>query len=208
MGITWIDHVVFFGFLAFVVLFGCSFYFKSKGSESFTKANASLPSWLVGMSIFATFVSSISFLAVPGKAFVSNWNPLAFTVALPLAAWIAVRWFVPFYRRAGEVSAYHHLERRFGAWARTYAVCCYLLTQTARVGSIMYLLGLPLHQLLGWDIREIILVTGAVSTLYTMLGGMEGVVWTDALQSVVLIVGALCCVVAGAGATSGRVCCV
>ena len=77
--------------------------------------------WAVGLSIFGSYVSSISFLANPGKAYgPSNWNAALFAFIMPPAAWIAVRWFVPFYRHTGEVSAYTHLEHRFGAWARTY----------------------------------------------------------------------------------------
>ena len=94
-----------------------------------------------------TYVSSISFLALPGKAFAANWNPFVFSLSLPLATWIAVRWFVPFYRRGGRDSAYEHLEARFGAWARTYAAACYLLTQIARMGTVIYLLALPMHSL-------------------------------------------------------------
>jgi solute:Na+ symporter, SSS family len=190
-----LDVVVLAVYVLGTIGLGCFFMWRSRTTEGFTAAGRRLPGWLVGLSIFGTYVSSISFLAIPGKAFVTNWNPLAFSVALPLAAWIAVRWFVPFYRRSGEISAYHHLEHRFGVWARTYAVVCYLLTQMARMGAIMYLLALPLYHLLGWDLRTIIVITGAATTLYTMLGGIEGVIWTDALQSVVLIAGALCCAV-------------
>src|SRR5690606_15353060 len=117
------------------------------------------------------------------------WNPFVFSLSLPLAAWIAVAWFVPFYRKAGEISAYHHLERRFGAWARTYAVVCYLLTQFARVGTIMFLVALALSPLVGWDVATIILVTGALVTLYTLMGGIEAVIWTDVVQSFVLMGG-------------------
>src|SRR5207249_6404804 len=86
-----------------------------------------LPGWAVGLSLFGTYVSSISFIALPGKAYKSNWNSFVFSLSLPIAAFAAGRWFVPFYRRLGHVSAYEHLEKRFGPWARQYAVICYLL---------------------------------------------------------------------------------
>ena len=73
-----------------------------------------------------------------------------------------MRWFVPFFRRNGDLSAYHHLEQRFGGWARTYAVVCYLLTQIARLGTILFLLALALVPLTGWDIRAIIIGAGLV----------------------------------------------
>lgn len=167
---------------------------KNTSAEQFTSASGRLPGWAVGLSIFGTFVSSISFLALPGKAYGADWNAFVFSLSIPLAAWIAVKWFVPFYRQRGEVSAYEHLEHRFGAWARTYAVVCYLLTQLGRMGTITYLLAIALQPLLGWSLSSIILLAGAIVLVYSFVGGIEAVIWTDALQSVVLIGGALACV--------------
>lgn len=189
-----LDLVVIVLYLSGIVAFGCWFARRSRSTDGFMAAGRSMPGWLVGLSIFGTYVSSISFLALPGKAFAADWSPFALSLSLPIAALAATRWFVPFYRRSGEISAYNHLEHRFGPWARTYAALCYLLTQVARMGSVMYLLGLPLYHLLGWDIRLIIVVTGVLTTVYTCLGGIEGVIWTDAVQSLVLIAGALACV--------------
>ena len=195
MDLPVIDVVVLLVYVAGVVGLGCWFVRRSRGTEAFTAARRSMPGWAVGLSVFGTYLSSISFLALPGKAFTGNWNPLVFSLSLPIAAWAATRFFVPFYRGQGGISAYEHLEHRFGTWARVYATACYLLTQVARMGSVMYLLALPLQALLGWDIRLIIVVTGALTTLYTCLGGIEGVVWTDVVQSIVLITGALACAV-------------
>lgn len=190
-----VDIAVLTIYMVGVVAYGCYFVRRSRATDAFMRAGGTLPGWIVGLSIFGTYVSSISFLALPGKAFSGNWNAFAFSLALPLAAWVSARYFVPFYRNRGHISAYYHLENRFGLWARSYAVFCYLLTQMARVGSIMYLLALPLNVLLGWEMRLIILLTGGLVTLYTLLGGIEGVIYTDAVQSIVLIAGALACVV-------------
>ena len=154
-------------------------------------AGRSLPAWAVGLSIFGTYLSSNTFLGVPGKAYATNWNALVFSFSLPLAAWLSVKFFVPFYRQSGEISAYHHLEHRFGPWARTYAVVCYLLTQLARTGSVMFGVSLALSALTGWDMATIIVLAGLLITLYTVLGGIEAVIWTDVVQSIVLMVGAL-----------------
>jgi SSS family solute:Na+ symporter len=132
---------------------------------------------------------------VPGKAYGSNWNGFVFSLSLPIAAFIAVKWFVPFYRQHAGLSAYEHLETRFGAWARVYAVVCYLLTQVSRVGTIMFGVAVGLHALTGWDITTIIVASGFAVTLYTLMGGIEAVIWTDAIQSVVLTVGAAVVVV-------------
>lgn len=192
---TTLDGVVLAVYFAGTMAIGLGFWRRSRSVEGYTAADRSLPGWLTGLSILGTYVSSISFLALPGKAFASNWNPFVFSLGLPLATWIAVRWFLPFYRKAGHLSAYEHLEKRFGAWARVYAGVCYLLTQIARVGTVMYLMALPLTALLGWDIRTIILVTGVSVTVYTLVGGIVAVIWTDAIQTIVLMAGALLCAV-------------
>ncbi len=116
-----------------------------------------------------------------------------FSISLPLTTWVAVKYFVPFYRRSTALSAYEHLEHRFGAWARNYAVLCYLLTQLARMGAIMYLLALALAPLTGLSIPALIIVTGILVIVYTLFGGMEAVIWTDVMQSIVFILGAAAC---------------
>lgn len=196
MEITFWDYLVFFIFVGGTALFGCSFYFKSrKSSAAFTKAEGSLPSWVVGMSIFATFVSSISFLGLPGDAFKGNWSPFVFSLSIPIATILAAKIFIPLYRGMNSVSAYHYLEEKFGYWARCYAAVCYLLTQVCRIGSILLLLALPINKMFGWDIQTIIIVTGVVTMIYTLLGGIAAVVWTDAIQGIILIVGAVVCAV-------------
>ena len=188
-----IDIIIFILFTGGVVAFGCSFFKKKGTSEEFTSAGRSLPGWVVGMSIFATYVSSISYLGYPGKAFSGDWNAFVFSLSIPIASYFAARYFVPFYRSQDSISAYSFLENRFGPWARIYASSCYLLTQIARTGSILYLLALPMNVLLGWHIQTIIVVTSVAIVLYSMLGGMKAVIWTEAIQGIILIGGALVC---------------
>lgn len=185
------DLIVFIIITLGNVIFGASFFLKNKTSSQFTIGGGKLPAWVVGMSIFATFVSSISFLALPGKAYMSDWNALVFSFAIPVAAILAAKFFVPLYRGLGSVSAYNYLEVRFGSWARIYASLCYILTQLMRTGAILLLLALPLNALFGWNIRTIIIITGIAVTVYSMMGGIQAVVWTDAIQGIILIAGAL-----------------
>ena len=187
------DLAIFLVYMLAIVGFGISFSFKKRSASDFTTGGGRLPAWAIGMSIFATFVSSISFLALPGNAYGGNWNGFVFSLSIPLAAWVAVRFFVPLYRKLQSESAYFYLEQRFGAWARIYASLCYLLTQLARMGAIMYLLALPMNALLGWSIPMIIVITGISVVVYSMFGGIEAVVWTDAVQGIILIGGALAC---------------
>lgn len=188
-----LDLAVFLIYMLVTVGFVISFSFRKRTAQDFTTGGGRLPTWAIGMSIFATYVSSISFLALPGNAYSTNWNGLVFSFSIPLAAWIAVNYFVPLYRKLQCESAYFYLEQRFGAWARIYTSCCYLLTQLARMGAIMYLLALPMNALLGWSIPSIIILIGFSVILYAMWGGIEAVIWTDAVQGIILIFGALAC---------------
>ncbi len=186
-----IDLAVILVYLIAMVLVGYFFSRKNKDADQFTKASGHIPGWAIGLSIYATFLSSNTFLGVPGKAFGSNWNAFAFSISMPFAAWVAAKYFVPFYRSTGEVSAYTNLEKRFGPWARTYAVVCFLLTQIARLGSIFFGLSLTLQALTGFNMQLIMLITGIVIILYTVMGGIEAVIWTEVVQGVLKTLGAL-----------------
>lgn len=191
MKLSFIDLMVFLSYMLGIVLMGSSFFSKNRTAEEYTVGGGKLPAWVVGMSIFATFVSSISFLALPGKAYQSDWNAFVFSLSIPVAALMAVKFFVPLYRSLNSVSAYAYLETRFGPWARLYASICYMLTQLMRTGSILYLLALPLKAMFGWNIVLIIVITGICVIIYSMLGGIQAVIWTDAIQGIILIGGAL-----------------
>ncbi|HAM11088.1 MAG: sodium:solute symporter [Bacteroidetes bacterium GWE2_41_25] len=186
-----IDILIFIAYLSGIVVFGSSFYSRNKTSVAFTLGNKSIPSWVITMSIFATFVSSISYIALPGQAFQSNWNPFVFSLSIPFAAFMTVKVFVPHYRSINSPSAYTYLELRFGRWARIYASAMYLLTQLMRTGTILYLLALTLNIITGWNMVTVILLTGVSVMIYSMLGGIQAVVWTDAIQAIILIAGAL-----------------
>lgn len=185
-----LDWCVLVAYFLGILSIGFIFWKRNQSADEFTAAGRSLPGWLCGMSIFATYLSSISYLALPGKAFVDNWNAFAFSLALPPAAWIAVRYFLPLYRASGAVSAYALLETRFGLWARLFASGFYLLFQIARIAVVMYLMALPMSVLFGWDMRTLILITGVVVTGYSFIGGITAVIWADAIQAFVLLAGA------------------
>ncbi|MDH4091632.1 MAG: sodium:solute symporter [Cyclobacteriaceae bacterium] len=186
-----IDLAIIGVYLLGMVGVGVYFSRRNNSTDQFTKASGHIPGWALGISMYATFLSSNTFLGVPGKAFGSNWNSFVFSLSMPLAAWIAAKYFVPFYRKRGEISAYTHLEHRFGPWARTYAMVCFVLTQLARMGSIFFGIALALEALTGIDMRSIMMVSGVCIMLYTMLGGMEAVIWTEVAQGIIQTVGAI-----------------
>lgn len=186
-----IDIIVIVAYFISMILMGIYLGRKNKNTAQFTTASGKVPGWAIGISLFGTYLSSNTFIGNPGKAFGGNWNSFVFTLTLPIAAIIAVKFLIPFFRKTGEISAYEHLEKKFGPWARTYTVICFLLTQLARTGTIFLGVGLTLNALTGFDIRLIILITGIVVTLYTVIGGMEAVIWTEVVQSVIKTAGAV-----------------
>ncbi len=188
-----IDTVVLLVYFLFTMGIGFAAIRKASDEEGYTAGGRNMPGWLTGLSILGSYVSSISFLGLPGKAYAANWNAFVFNLSIPFAIIIAAKWFIPFYRKVGSVSAYEHLEHRFGTWARVYAGLCYLFTQLARIGAVTYLMALPMNVILGWNIYAIIIATGILVTIYTIFGGIVAVIWTEAVQTVVLIAGSIGC---------------
>lgn len=186
-----LDLIIIILYLLGMVWIGFYFNKKNKSADQFTKASGKIPGWAIGLSIYATFLSSNTFLGVPGKAFGSNWNAFVFSISMPISAFFAAKYFVNFYRRTGEVSAYTNLEARFGPWARTYAVVCFVLTQFARMGSVFFGMALSLQALLGFSMASIMIVMGICIIIYTVMGGMEAVIWTEVVQGILKTLGAL-----------------
>lgn len=211
-----IDITLIAVYLIGTVIFGCSFFWKKKrrgsgadaqqrvppgetevdAEKEFVTGGGRLPTWAVSLSVFATLVSSISFLCFPAGAYgAEQWKGWVNSIALPFATVIAMIWFVPFYRKSTSASAYSFLEERYGLWARIYASVCFLILQNARPGIILLLLAYLLEPLLGFSYESTIIVTGVVTMLYAMTGGFAAVVWADAIQSILLIVGTVVAVV-------------
>ena len=94
-----LDLAVLLGYLVLVVGYGCWFAWRTNSADQFMSAGRSIPGWAVGMSIFGSYISSISFMANPGKAYAGNWNAFVFALSMPLGIWISATYFVPFYRR-------------------------------------------------------------------------------------------------------------
>jgi solute:Na+ symporter, SSS family len=190
-----LDLIIIAVYLLGTALFGAWFITHNKTMEAYVLGSRRLPGWAIGISILGTYLSSISFLANPGKSYASDWNPFVFSLSLPIACLIAGYFFIPFYRKRVQTTAYQHLEERFGYWARAYAGISLILLQIGRIAVVLYLVALAVSQLLGWDLETVILALGALTIAYTAAGGFEAVIWTDVVQSIVLLGGALLCLV-------------
>jgi solute:Na+ symporter, SSS family len=198
-----LDLIIVAIYLLGTVGMGCYFAKKNKNPDQFMRAGGNLPGWVVGLSIFGGYVSSISFLANTGSGYSGNWSGWVYNLSLPLAAFVTIKWVIPYYRKKNVISCFEPLEERFGLWARMYASFCFILSEICRMGIILYLVVLPVNQLTGINISTLIIVIGIAVMVYTLIGGIEGVIYTDAMQAVVLVVGALICVILIPLATPG-----
>jgi len=180
-----------------LVLIGLGLYYRRKcrTAQQFMVADRTIPAWAAGLAVMSAYTSSISYIATPGKAYDSNWHVLIFSFCIVPVAWLVCRYAVPYYRKMQLVSVYGFLEDRLGAWGRIYAALSFLLFMVGRMAVILYLVGLLINTFVPWNIGVIIVVIGAVTIVYTLLGGMEAVIWTDVMQSIVMIVGIVFCAV-------------
>lgn len=181
--------VILYGFI--MLLMGIYFFKKSKSSEQFMVAGRGIPAWAAGIAVMSTYTSSISYIAVPGKAFEDNWHPLIFALTALPVAWFVTSYVIPHYRKNKIISVYNYLEEKIGAWGRNYAAFSFLLFMIGRVAVILYLSSLLLTSFVSMDIEMVILAIGIVTIVYTLMGGMEAVIWTDVVQTIIMIGGIL-----------------
>lgn len=164
---------------------------KKRTTEEYFLANRSMPFWAVGFSIVGTVISSVSFVALPGATFSSDWWLIVPNLMVPFVLIFVVIFIVPLYRRVVRMSSYEYLERRFGYLARLYGATGFLLLRTVDLGFTLLLTAIAVEVIMGWEIGWIILGLGLFTILYTIIGGIEAVIWTDVLQGCVLALGAL-----------------
>ena len=182
--------------LYFLLMLGMGFYFSrgNQSTEQFFLGGRNFSAWVIGISLVGTSISSITFLAYPGDAFKTNWLRFLPNLALPIAVLIAAYWFLPKLRRDNTVTAYEFLETRFGPSIRMYGAIAFLLAQLARISMILYLISLVIQTMTGLDASYCVVIAGVFVALYTILGGIEAVIWTDVIQTVVLLLGGLLCI--------------
>lgn len=177
----------------FVISIGIGLYFsrKQKDTNNYFKAGGKIPSWAIGMSILATLISSVTFLAYPGEGYSSNWIRLVQGLMVPLVLVFILGMIVPLFRKVIRLSAYEYFERRFGFLARLYTSLGFILNHFAKMGTVFYLIALALSGMLAIDTVYVVLVIGILVIVITMIGGIEAVIWLDVIQGFMLIVGGI-----------------
>jgi solute:Na+ symporter, SSS family len=189
MGIRPLDVLVLLAYFGGMTWVGLYFAKRNKSTEEYFLGNRAFPGWVIGMSMIGTSISSISFLALPADAFKTNWLRVLPGFMLPIAVLMGMFLFMPFYRRTRATSAFEYLEARFGASTRMYGAVAFLVGQLFRISTILYLLSGVVHLLTGLPLWACIVVGGVFVSFYTVAGGIEAVVWTDVVQTIVLLVG-------------------
>ena len=198
-----LDSVILFSY--FLLLFGMGVYFATKNdsTEEYFLGGRRFKGWIVGLSLVGTSISSITFLAYPGDAFKTAWLRFLPNLMLPIAVIIAAYFFLPRLRRGNSTTAYEFLEERFGPSIRIYGATAFIVAQIVRVSLILYLISLVLQQITSLPAYQCILAAGIVVALYTIMGGIDAVIWTDVLQTIVLLFGGVVCLIVIAGALPG-----
>jgi SSS family solute:Na+ symporter len=168
---------------------GCTLARTNEDSDSFFMAGRVMPGWAVGASLVATVISAMTFLALPAYSYKSDWRWMATCLVYPAALVPALIWFMPFFRKIRAKSAYEYFEQRFGAWARVYVASGFVLTQSLRMGIILFATSLALEVVLGVDSAATIIAVGMIVVAYCTLGGLKAVIWTDVVQTVGFIIG-------------------
>ena len=191
---AWLDYVVVVCYWAIIVSMGFYFARRQKTTARYYTGGRSLPAWAVGISILATLISSITFLAYPGAGFEGKWILLVQGLMVPIVLIFLVWIIVPMYRNIIGISTYEFFEKRFGYGARLYSSFAFSSAHFIKMGTVFYLLALALASMTGFTTYQVIVVLGIIVILYTLLGGIEAVVWCEVLQGFLLMAGGLACV--------------
>ena len=188
-----VNYTVLFGYLLAMVGVGVYFTRRNKGTDDYFRGGKHLPWWAAGCSIFATMLSSITFMSIPAKAFAQDWVYAVGNLMIVAVAPVAVYLALPFFRRIDATSAYEYLERRFNRGVRLFASGLFTLFHVFRMAIVMSLAGLALAVVTPLSPAQSVILMGVLSILYCTLGGVEAVIWTDTIQTAVLLGGAVLC---------------
>ncbi|WFQ91756.1 hypothetical protein MFERI14815_00368 [Mycoplasma feriruminatoris] len=196
----WADYVVLVIYLLFTLGIGLYFQFKSKlqkaeNTDEYFKAGGKTPGWVAGFSIYATTLSAITYMATPAKAFSTDWLFAFGNLTIFIATPLLIRFIIPFFKKLNDVSGYGFLEKRFSYFLRVAASLMFILFHVVRVGLIIYLPTIALTAVTNINPYLIAVVIGIFCVISTVLGGLNGVIWSDFIQAVVLIGGILLAII-------------
>ena len=186
-----VNYLVLFGYLAAMVAVGVYFARRNRNTDDYFRGGKHIPWWAAGCSIFATMLSSLTFTGIPSKSFAQDWVYSIGNMMIPVVAIVAVFVALPFFRRIDATSAYEYLEKRFSRPVRLFGSASFTLFHIFRMAVVMSLTGLALAVATPLTPAQSVLLMGVLSIAYCTMGGIEAVIWTDTIQTFVLMGGAL-----------------
>ncbi len=192
--LKWMDWLVIVVYLASMIGIGMYFYLKEKrnSTSDFFVGGRSIPFWAAGVSLYATNTSSISFIAIPAKAFETNWQYMTNNLIAVLGLMFVAVWIVPLLRRLDLMSVFSYLETRFHPAIRMLAsALCIAMQVGARMSVILFLPALAIATITGISVVYSVILMGVFTIIYTAMGGMKAVIWTDFVQVFVKMGGAI-----------------
>ena len=169
----------------------CFFIFKKKDENDYFRGGNRIPWYVAGMSIFATMLSSITFIAIPTQAYLQDWRYFVMAFFIIGMAPVAIYYYLPFFCRLGITSAYEYLEKRFNLGVRLFGSAAFVVFMVCRVAVVTLLPAIALNAVTGISIDACILICGILTMIYCSLGGLEAVIWSDFVQGIVLMGGAV-----------------
>ena len=188
-----VDYIIIIFFLLATLYFGLRFSKNQDTTKSYFLAQGRIPSWAIGMSLLATLISSVTFLAYPGTGFSSNWILLVQGLMVPIILLGTIWFIVPLYRKVIRLSTYEYFEQRFGSFARYYSSLAFVLRQFSGMGTVFFLLALALGSMIGGNTILIICIVGSIIIIVNLLGGIEAVIWLDVFQGFMLFASGIIC---------------
>ena len=191
----WLNWTVLILYLLGMIALGYYFMKRESGAEDFFKGGGRIPWWAAGISIYATMLSAITYMAYPAKAFATDWTYYPMLVTILIVSFPVIHYYLPFFRRLNVTTAYEYLERRFNATTRLMASALFIIFMVARMALVLYLPSLALTAVTGIDIYICIVLMAAITILYCTMGGVEAVVWGDVVQGFILVGGAIFAVI-------------
>lgn len=180
------NYIVLFGYLLAMMLVGVYFSKRQKTADDYFRGGGRIPGWAAGVSVFATTLSSITFMSIPAKAFTTDWTFILGQYLVIAILPVVFYFYIPFFRKLKVTSAYEYLEARFDVRSRLFASLSFMMFNIGRIAIITYLTVLALRPFIGIDPIVLVLLISVMCIIYTWMGGIEGVIWTDVIQGLLL----------------------
>ena len=164
---------------------------KVSSAQDFYVGRKTTPWWAIGISVVATYVSAMTFLGAPAWAYKEGLSVIAIHMNYPIVIFVVITYFLPFFYNSKVVSIYDYQEKRFGKTSRSVISIIFMVTQALSSAAVLYGASLVIGFITGIGVIPCILIVAVIALIYTALGGITAVIWTDVVQSIILLLGGM-----------------